>query len=83
MAEPKDTKEPFQASRGNANYGRSKETDRAAAQTVLQDMLQVRRQEPNLGFEVQKVPRKSDEVKEQDSRGKEVNIHLLLYNTGD
>src|SRR5688572_14990209 len=69
---PKDTKEPFPASRANANYGRSKETDRAAAQAVLQDMLQVWRQEPHLVIEVQEVPRKPDEAKEQDARCQEV-----------
>ena len=62
--EPKDTKEPFLAPRANANYGRSKETHCATAQVVLQDMLQVRRQEPDLGLKVQEVPRKPDEVEE-------------------
>jgi len=52
------------ASRTNANYGRGKETDCAAAQAVLQDMLQVRRQEPHLGDKVQKVPRQPDATEE-------------------
>jgi len=45
-----------------ANYGRYKETDRTAAQVVLQDMLQVRWQEPDHCLKVQEMPRKSDEA---------------------
>jgi hypothetical protein len=68
-----------------ANYGRYKETDRAAAQAVLQDMLQVWWQEPNLCLKMQEMPRKPDEVKEQDAGSKEIEgsrrlsiLYLLL-----
>ena len=81
MVEPKDTKEPFPASGLNANYGRSKETDCTAAQIVLQDMLQVRRQEPDLGFEMQEMSRQPNEAEEQDAWSQEV-ISFIHCNRG-
>ena len=77
FAEQKDTKEPSVASNVNANYGCSKETDCAAAQVVLQNMLQMRGQEPYLGYKVQEVPWQPDEAKEQNAWSQEI-IFLLL-----
>jgi hypothetical protein len=57
-----------------ANYGRHQETDSPAAQVVLQDMLQVRGQEPDLCHKVQEVPQQPDEAKEQDAGSQEVII---------
>jgi hypothetical protein len=58
----------------NANYRCSEKADCAAAQAVLQDMLQVRRQEPHLGLEMQEVPWQPDEAEEQDAWSQKVNL---------
>ena len=47
--------------------------DSPASQAVLQDMLQVWRQEPDLCYEMQEMPQRPDEAEEQDA-GSAVNL---------
>jgi hypothetical protein len=42
-------------------------------------MLQMRRQEPYLGFKVQKVPRQPDEAEEPDAWSQEVILYFVLH----
>jgi hypothetical protein len=60
----------------HAYYRRNQETDCPAAQAVLQNMLQVRWQEPDLVIEVPQVPRQPDEAKEQDAWSQKVSKRL-------
>lgn len=64
-----------------------KETDRSAAQALLQDMLPLRWQEPDIFDKVQKVPQRPDAPEEQDVGCQEVKkegtgsnpFHILRF----
>jgi hypothetical protein len=55
-----------------ADSRRSQETDRTAPQALLQDMLQVWWQEPDICDEVPEMPQRPDEAEEQDAGRQEV-----------
>ena len=64
-----------------ADYRRSKEANSPAPPPLLQDMLQVRWQEPDICDKMQEMPQRPDEAKEQDAGCKEVRplFSLLEY----
>jgi hypothetical protein len=61
----------------HANCRRSKEANSTAPTPLLQDMLQVRWQEPDFCQQVQEMPQRPDEAQKQDAGRKEVGSSFL------
>jgi hypothetical protein len=63
----------------HADCRRYKETDCSAAQAILQDMLPLRWQKPDICDKVQKVPQRPDAPEEQDAGCQEVKRAQTEY----